>query len=184
MTSQRKLHIGGIEESTDWEILDITARDNVDHTGNASDLSQFDDNTFSEIYASHVIEHFGYRGHIQAALGEWNRVLIPGGTLYISAPDLDILCQLFLMKNQLTFDERFYVMQMMFGGQGDEHDFHFIGLNYEFLGGYLQNAGFINIRRVSSFGKFADTSEQHFKDTPISVNMIAEKLPTLVDAAE
>jgi len=50
----RKLHIGGRDVRKGWEIFNISQGDNVDHCGNANDLSRFEDNTFKTIYASHI----------------------------------------------------------------------------------------------------------------------------------
>lgn len=171
----RKLHIGGKVAVAGWEIMDALPAPSVDHLGNAGDLSRFDDGSFDELYASHVLEHFDYNGELQAALKEWWRVLAPGGRVYISVPDLDILCSLCLSKDHLTADERFFVMRMIFGGHMDEYDYHVVGLNQDFLGYFLHEAGFRNIRRVESFGLFSDTSEMRFKDVPISLNVIAER---------
>ena len=66
-------------------------------------------------------------------------------------------------------------MRMMFGGHVDEYDYHLVGLNEEFLNSYLYHAGFVNARRVKGFGLFDDTSNMVFKDTAISLNIIAEK---------
>ena len=101
--------------------------------------------------------------------------MIPGGKVYISVPDLDILTKLFLMKENLTLDERFFVMRMIFGGHTDENDYHLTGLNEEFLVSFLTQAGFCDIERVKKFGFFADTSTIEFKNIPISLNVIAEK---------
>ena len=46
-----KLHIGGWEAKEGWKILNIQKRDNVDFVGDISDLSQFKDNSISEVYA-------------------------------------------------------------------------------------------------------------------------------------
>jgi predicted SAM-dependent methyltransferase len=106
---------------------------------------------------------------------EWNRVLAPGGTIFLSVPDLDVLSDLMLQKNRLTIDERFFVMRMIFGGHVDKYDYHMVGLNQEFLGSFLQGSGFINIRRVHNHGLFSDTSSMEYKGISISLNMIAEK---------
>jgi len=111
----RKLHIGGQKQADGWEVLNMVQAPYVDHVCNASDLSLFPDNTFGEIYASHILEHFDYKGELKAALDEWLRVLEPGGKIYISVPDLDILARLILHKDQLTIMDRFQVMQMIFG---------------------------------------------------------------------
>jgi len=171
----RRLHIGGTTKSDGWEVLNANPAPYVDHVCNANDLSQFADNTFIEIYASHVVEHLDYIGELLNTLKEWNRVLVPGGKIFISVPDLDVLATLILDKNKLSIDERFFVMRMIFGGHIDKYDYHVTGLNAEFLTEFLNAAGYINIRRVQEFGLFNDTSSMLFKGTAISLNIIAEK---------
>ena len=172
---ERKLHIGGKQKADSWEILNAVQAPYVNHVCNANDLSQFAENTFSEMYASHVIEHFDYQNELTLTLKEWQRVLIPGGKLYVSVPDLDTLADLFLQKSRLNIDERFFVMRMIFGGHVDAYDYHVVGLNEDFLTSYLKNAGYINILRVKEFGLFNDTSIMQYKDVLISLNMTAEK---------
>ncbi len=171
----RKLHIGGKVKKEGWEVLNALPGDEVDHVCNANDLSQFEDNTFTEIYASHIVEHFDYVGELSKTLTDWNRVLAPKGKIYISVPDMDTLAQLFLLKDQLTGDQRFQVMRMMFGGHVDEYDHHSVGLNSEFLGSFLHESGFTNIKRVPEFNIFDDTSSLKYGGVLISLNMVAEK---------
>jgi len=175
MAVHRRLHIGGNVKSEGWEVLNAIPGPYVDHVCNANNLSQFSDNTFAEIYASHVVEHLDYVDELTDTLKEWNRVLVPGGRVFISVPDLDVLAELFLSKSRLTADERFFVMRMIFGGHVDEYDYHIVGLNEEFLSHFLGNSGFMNIKRVKDFGLFNDTSTMIFKGVHISLNVIAEK---------
>jgi predicted SAM-dependent methyltransferase len=172
---KRKLHIGGKQKLDGWEILNAVPAPCVDHVGNANNLSRFADNTFTEIYASHVVEHFDYKDELALTLKEWWRVLIPGGKLYVSVPDLDTLAVLSLQKDRLNIDERFFVMRMIFGGHVDKYDYHVVGLNQDFLTSYLKIAGYINILRVKEFGLFNDTSNMQYKGVAISLNMTAEK---------
>lgn len=171
----RKLHIGGLKRHKGWEVLNAVPGSHVDHVGNAKDLSRFEDGTFDQVYASHVLEHFSYNGDLEVVLKEWFRVLKPGGTLFVSVPDLHLLCRMFLDREHLTTAERFFVMNMMFGGQLDEYDFHYTGLDDVLLAMFLMRAGFVNLARVKGFGLFDDTSVQLFKGVPISCNMTAEK---------
>jgi predicted SAM-dependent methyltransferase len=171
----RKLHIGGTVRTDGWEVLNANPGPHVDHVCNANDLSQFADASFEVVYSSHVVEHLDYNGELQATLKEWHRVLAPAGRIYVSVPDLDVLARLFLERRQLTPDDRFFVMRMMFGGHVDQYDYHVVGLNQEFLAGFLHGAGFVNIRKVDRFGLFADTSNMLYKGVPISLNMIAHK---------
>jgi len=175
MKKERKLHIGGKVKADGWEIINAVKADYVDHFGDASDLSRFEDNTFSAIYASHVLEHFDYKDNLLKTLKEWWRVLDFGGKLYISVPDMDVLSELFLDKDRLTGQERFQVMRMMFGGHVDEYDYHYVGLNQEFLVGFLKSAGFGKVSRAQKFGIFPDTSGMIFKDKLISLNIVGEK---------
>lgn len=147
----------------------------VDHVGNANNLAQFADNTFTDIYASHVVEHLDYLEELTSTLKDWNRVLIPGGKVFISVPDLDVLAELFISKNKFSVAERFFVMRMIFGGHLDKYDYHIVGLNEEFLTRYLSDSGFVNIKRVKNFGLFDDTSAMIFKGVLVSLNLIAEK---------
>jgi predicted SAM-dependent methyltransferase len=191
----RKLHIGGQGKGDGWEVLNMNPAPYVDHVCNANDLSRFAENTFAEIYASHIVEHLDYMGkpnaipagqrrwafgqevpsELENALVEWNRVLVPGGKLLISVPDLDVLAKLIVDNYRLTVDERFSVMRMIFGGHLDQYDYHVVGLNESFLTIYLKASGYVNIAKVPGFGLFNDTSVLSFKGVPISLNMIAEK---------
>lgn len=174
----RRLHIGGQVRTPGWEVLDANPGPCVDHVANASDLSGFGENSFDQIYASHVVEHFDYQNNqLENTLKQWWRVLTPAGTLCVSVPDLDVLARLFVDRSLLSMQDRFLVMRMIFGGHMDKYDYHLVGLNEEFLTYYLEQAGFSNMRRVSDFGLFNDTSLMLVKGIPISLNMIAVKSP-------
>ena len=169
-----KLHIGGREVRQGWYILDVNPAPHVDYVGNCNDLSFLDDATCSEVYASHVLEHLGYNGELQAVLKDIHRVLKPQGRLRVSVPDLEILCRLFV-DPRLNINGRFHVMRMMYGGRTDAHDVHHSGLTWEFLGGFLQEAGFREIKRVEEFNEFNDASSLRFAEVLISLNIEALK---------
>jgi predicted SAM-dependent methyltransferase len=171
----RRLHIGGQVRTPGWEVLDANPGPYVDHVSAASDLHGFGDNSFDQIYASHVVEHFDYQNQLIETLKEWYRVLTPTGMLCVSVPDLDVLARLFVDRALLSVQDRFLVMRMIFGGHIDKYDYHLVGLNEEFLTGYLQAAGFTGLRRVKDFGLFRDTSSMTLKEVPISLNMVAVK---------
>ena len=171
----RRLHIGGTVVREGWEILNALTEPWVDHVGQAEDLTRFADNTFVELYASHVLEHLGYRSDLPVALKEWYRVLAPEGCLMVSVPDLEALCELYLQRNSLGSGDRFSIMRMMFGGQLDQYDFHFVGLDEGLLVSFLADAGFADIQRVNDFGLFVDSSTLNFAGRPISLNLQAWK---------
>lgn len=169
-----RLHIGGQIAHSDWKVLDVRPGPHVDFVGACDNLRDFGDNSILEIYASHVLEHLSYVDELPRALREFERVLVPGGGLRVSVPDIAVLCELFV-NPALDQTERRKVMRMMFGGQFDPADFHCVGLNEEFLHGYLKDAGFIDIMRVEKFGLFDDTSCLVFRERPISLNITARK---------
>lgn len=179
----RKLHIGGTQRADGWECFNANPGPMVDHLGNASDLSRFANASFDLIYASHVLEHFGWRDEVAMVLQEWRRVLKPGGALHVSVPDLGVLCRLFLDRQRLPLHRRYVLMQMMFGGQVDAFDFHKIGFDEDILGACLEDAGFSSWSRVSGFEHFADTSQLVFDGVPISLNMVALNGSALVSMA-
>jgi len=171
-----KLHIGGREPNLEWKIFDIESRPEVDFIGNASNLNQFADDSIEAIYTSHVLEHFyyGLGNELIATLSEWHRVLKPGGKLYISVPNLQVLCWLFIHPNLMPL-ERHQIMRMMFGGQTNEHDVHKVGFDADILALYLEEVGFTQYTQVQEFGFFNDCSSMRLLDTLISLNMIATK---------
>lgn len=168
-----RLHIGGRKAREGWKIFDIEARDEVDFVGDVRDMSAFAEASCAEVYASHVLEHLPPQD-ILAVLNGLHRILVPGGTLYLSVPDFEVLCWLFV-GSTFSKPEKFHVMQMAFGGQDTEHDLHRIGLTFDFMLDYLRDVGFSSVEHVESFGLFPDASEKIFSGHRISLNLIVTK---------
>lgn len=170
-----KLNIGGTEVLDGWKILNIQPGPGVDFIGTCTDLTQFSDDSVYEIYASHIFEHLSYVNELLATLKEIHRILIPGGTFKISVPDFETLCKMFIHPS-LNGEQRFFIMNMVFGGQQDPHDFHKVGLSMEFLASYLKQAGFSSWKRVKSFDLFHnDCSSIQVGGQLISLNVEARK---------
>ena len=172
--SALKLNIGSRIRADGWKAFDIEEGPDVDYVGDCCDLSQFAEGAIDTIYASHVLEHVSYQDDMLAALKEWFRVLVPGGTVIISVPDFDLLCRLFLHPSN-GIEQRFHIMRVIFGGQKSPTDFHSVGLTLEFLSWYLETAGFQDIRRVDDLGIFKDCSALELGGIPISLNVTARK---------
>lgn len=171
----RKLHIGAKCATPGWETLNVLPLAGIDHVTDARNLTCFPDNTFTAVYASHVLEHFDYRDELLAVVREWYRVLAPGGQLLISVPDLDMLCQMFSRRDLYDVNDRLRLMRMMFGGHCDTFDYHLVGLNAEFLTFFLKRAGFSKIKKIQKFCLFDDTSSFCYKGEQISLNLVACK---------
>ena len=168
-----KLHIGGKEIKENWKILNIQKKEGVDFIGDISDLSQFENSSVDEIYASHVVEHVNQK-NIKKTLIGIHRILKPNGKFYVSVPDMEILCRIFI-DDKAPPKVKFHVMRMMFGGQIDDYDFHYFGWNFQFMREFLIGAGFKKVERVKSFELFNDTSDYAPYGAPISLNVIAYK---------
>ena len=168
-----KLHIGGEEKKEGWKILNIQQKPDVDFIGDITDLGQFEDNSIEEIYASHVVEHVAQK-KVETTLKGIHRVLKDSGKFYVSVPDMDILCRIYL-DPKAPPKVKFHTMRMMFGGQVDDFDFHYFGWNFQFMNEFLLKAGFKKIERVKSFSLFNDTSDYAPYGPPISLNIIAYK---------
>jgi predicted SAM-dependent methyltransferase len=171
---QLRLNIGGTERRDGWTILNIEPGPIVDVVGPCDDLSQFANDSVAEIYASHVYEHLSHNCECRRALTEAHRVLVPGGQLRISVPDFELLCRMYLHTSLGVLD-RWKVMEMIFGGQLDAHDFHRIGMSWEFISIILGEIGFTDIQRVKEFGIFQDCSSIRFHGALISLNVLARK---------
>ena len=166
-----KLHIGGTQPKEGWKILNSQPGPHVDFIGDIRDLSSLESESCEEIYGAHILEHIGQQDMVNTLKGI-HRLLKPNGKLMISVPDLDVLCRLFIHP-ELNSSQRFHVMRMMFGGQVDPWDFHYIGLNFEILSSYLAASGFASCARIDSFGLFEDTSTYAPYGVQISLNVVA-----------
>lgn len=170
-----RLNIGGTTPLDGWKILNVQPGPHVDFVGDCTHLERFADGSCHEIYASHVLEHLSYVDELLGTLKEFRRILAPGGTCRISVPDFELLCRMFLHPS-LNGEQRFFVMNMIFGGQQDPWDFHKVGLSWEFLSSYLRQAGFSSCKRVREFGLFEnDCSTIAYGGQLISLNVEATR---------
>ena len=103
-----------------------------------------------------------------------HRILKVGGKFYVSVPDLEVLCRIFIDKNA-PIKVKFHVMRMIFGGQIDKFDYHYFGWNFDFMSAYLEEAGFKKAEKVKTFDIFNDTSSYAPYGPLISLNVIAYK---------
>lgn len=172
VSTPRKLHIGGKTRMPGWQNLDIRPGEHVDVVGDLRNLDHLADHSYDMIYASHVLEHFAYRTELPKVMATLRRLLARPGKLFVSVPDLDALCRLFL-DPALAGHDRFQIMRIMFGGQMHEFDFHYVGLNWDILRDYLHHAGFTRAYRLSELRIFDDSSGLRVNDVPISLNVVA-----------
>jgi len=172
-TERLRLHLGGKEAKPGWKIVNIQPGPGVDLLGDVRDMSHFSDQSVDEIYASHVLEHIGQQAMLPTLQG-LHRILKPGGELRISVPDIEVLSRV-VADASAAMDKRYLAMRMMFGGQVDEHDYHYFGWTWDFMRLFLGQAGFSRLQRVQDFGLFRDASSLKPWGFPISLNVVAIK---------
>ena len=168
-----KLHIGGEEEKDGWTILNTQKKTENNIIGDICDLSQFNDESIEEVYASHILEHVR-NSDIGDVLKNIFRILKTGGRFLISVPDLEILSKAILDPN-LSVQNKYEITRIIYGGQTDDYDYHFFGFTQSIMSALLKNAGFIKVEKVEKFNIFKDTSEHEICGFPISLNAIGHK---------
>lgn len=127
----------------------------------------YEDGTVSEVYASHVLEHFK-SSDIPNVIADWHRVLKPGGVIRIGVPDFKYCAEAYLNGSETQFP----IGDIVMGGQLDNDDLHRSIFDENGLRILLEAAGFIGIRRFKAIHN--DTTR-----LDCSLNMEAIK-PTVV----
>jgi len=139
-----KLHLGcGPRHIPGFIHVDVQPAPHVDIVGPVSCLPM-DVESVSLIYASHVLEHFG-RHEYREVLAEWYRVLKPGGVLRLAVPDFAACAAVYYergLENGLSG-----LIGLIVGGQRNEHDFHKMMFDEDYLRRELMEIGFRDVRR-------------------------------------
>lgn len=120
-------------------------------------LTDYADNSVDEVYASHILEHFGHQ-QTQAIINEWVRVLKPGGRIRIAVPNFEWILD-GIASNRVD-NYLGYIM----GGQTDENDYHKTLFDRAGLTLQMQKAGLVG----------CDVFKPEFLDCsrlPVSLNM-------------
>lgn len=153
--------------------VDCDQHEGVDIVGDISDLSRFADGSIPAIYASHCLEHFP---HVRTllVLKEWNRVLEPGGKLYVAVPDFARCVEIYLSTGVTQ-----WLQDYVSGGQEYATAYHYAIFDEQKLSDLLKEAGFAESFRVEAFpiGDENDCSNirSNLDGESISLNMIGVK---------
>ena len=123
----------------------------------------YKDESVDEVYASHVLEHFG-AGETEKVLSEWFRVLKPGGVIRVGVPDFKIIAKAYVEGVDLGFP----IGSLLMGGQIDENDFHKTIFDESGLRVLMEKAGFVGVKRFTPMHPDTTTN-------PCSLNLEAVK---------
>jgi len=155
-----KLHLGcGTKIIKNYINIDIRENLDCDIVDDIKTLSQFNLSSVDEIYACHVLEHFSRHEYI-TVLKRWFEILKKGGIIKLSVPDLE---KVFLQyKNGTSLRE---LMGFLYGGQSYEHNYHYVGFDYNTLKEDLEQIGFTDVKlwdwRESEHSNIDDFSQAY-----------------------
>lgn len=90
------------------------------------------------VYSQECLEHFPW-SIVPEVVTEWARLVAPGGRLRVEVPDFLAACRQVLEIDTLDMDRA--IQQIIFGGQANEHDYHYTGITPRTLGADMEAAG-------------------------------------------
>jgi len=143
MDKNIKLHLGsGKRYLAGYLHIDISDHDHIDIKSSVDNLSGIENDTVSEIYASHVFEYFD-RNEALLVLNEWKRVLIKGGILRLAVPNAESLFEVYKQTKNIET-----ILGPMYGRWpigDDRFIYHKTIYDQQSLTTILEIAGFENI---------------------------------------
>ena len=155
----KKLHIGpGNTYLPDWINIDIFSNVKADMYSSALSLP-YERESFDIIYASHVLEHFS-KYFTLSALSHWRNLLKVGGILRIAVPNFESVYQYYSKTKDLKI-----LLGLLYGGQDNILNYHYIIFNKETLTEALNKVGFANIYdwdwKTTEHSQFDDYSQAY-----------------------
>ena len=126
------------------------------------EILPFADCSVESLLASHIIEHFPYESII-SVLGEWHRVLSPGGDILIITPNLGYITHGYV-DGWMDYTE---ARNRLFGGQDYEGNYHYTMFDSQSMFKALEEVGFKSIEDV--------TANYETREVPMSLYFSAEK---------
>lgn len=135
-----KLHLGcGTKHLDGYVNIDIRYLPGVDEVNNIKFLRNYQNNSIDEIYACHVLEHFG-RWEYKDVLRRWYELLKSEGTLRIAVPNFEAVCKHYMKHKNLKT-----LMGFLYGGQDYDENFHYVTFDFNTIKQELHELGFSNI---------------------------------------
>lgn len=176
-----KLHLGcGDKYIIGYVHIDIFDGEHIDYQKDIRDLGFLKNGSVDEIYACHVLEHFG-RHEVREVLTEWVRVLKPGGYIRLAVPDFEAS-----VKHYNEYKDVNVLMGLIVGGQRDEYDFHKSVFDFGSLKLLMEQCGLGQVNRYdwravehSDVDDYAQSYLPHMdKESGLlmSLNVVAQKL--------
>ena len=175
-----KLHIGcGKKFLPGYKHVDVISYEHIDYVCDTRKLLPIEDETITEIYACHILEHVK-RDEVLDVLKEWHRTLVPKGTIRIAVPDFEaVVSEYSINKNLKSF------LGLLYGGQTYDYNYHHMCFDFDLLNSLLTEVGFTNIKRYDWQRFLPDNYDDYSRaylphldfenGRAMSLNIIAEK---------
>lgn len=133
-------------------------------------LREFEENSVSLIYASHILEHFS-RHEYKDVLSRWYSLLSSNGILRVAVPDLESAAQYYIDTKDLRA-----ITGLMYGGQDYSGNFHHWGWDYTQMENDLFETGFVSVYRYdwkkTEHSEFDDFSRSHLPHDPDAIKNV------------
>ena len=150
-----RLHLGCGDKILEGYVnVDIRSNLLCDKIDDVKYLNEFESNSVEEIYASHVLEHFG-RHEYKEVLKRWYEVLKKEGVLKIAVPNLKAVFEEYNNGKNLKS-----LWGFLYGGQTYEKNYHYVGFDFETLSEDLIEIGFDEI----TIWDWRSTDHSHIDD--------------------
>ena len=104
----------------------------------------FQPEQLTELYSAHLLEHFPLEELRRVILPRWVSLLEDGGKLVSVVPDVETMVSE-RAAGRIPFDE---FVEVMYGGQEYQGDFHFSGFSKETLTKLLEDAGLEDVKVI------------------------------------
>ena len=174
-----KIHIGpGDINLQGWINLDARHFSHIHIVSDNINLNEFTDNSITEIYLCHVLEHISFV-EAEDFISQMYKKLKKNGILRISVPSFDSIIKIY-QNNNLNLD---LVKYALMGGQDYEYNFHKSIYNQDELENLYKKTGFSKVESWSTkedFGQeIGDWSATYYNSNVgkigISLNLKAIK---------
>lgn len=171
-----KVEVGcGKKPRSGYVTCDVRNLPGVDYVCSADNLP-FGDNSCDEIYSRHIIEHFTLKEFL-VVLKEWNRVLKPGGTLYIICPNLLWHCRQVLEGSHESLynkargqNARYWGLGSLYGWQHNEYDVHKFGYYFELIRDIVEDFGFSSVEDLTNDERGLEHADFHLEVRAVKVS--------------
>ena len=173
-----RLNLGGAGEGfldsriAGFLTVDLRSGPSTDIVCDCSALVGFESGSVDIVYASNILEHWPMAQTVDV-LKEWNRVLKPGGMLYVSVPDFQAAVELY-QKFGLTLWLRYH----LWGDQKHALNYHYTCFTFGTLAKDLTEAGFSDVKRMERWPftvKDGSMNSNTYDGKFISLNVGARK---------